>query len=97
MHHHQRSLDRIDHLPDVTMAAPIFHKGKLVGFSGSIAHLPDIGGGGWSSDGRELFEEGIRITPMKFLKEGEPNQDVIRFHYGQCPCAARSSATSTLK
>ena len=37
------------HLPDVTMAAPIFHKGKLVGFSGSIAHLPDIGGGGWSS------------------------------------------------
>ena len=67
------------HLPDVTMAAPIFHKGKLVGFSGSIAHLPDIGGGGWSSDGRELFEEGIRITPMKFLKEGEPNQDVFDF------------------
>ena len=67
------------HLPDITMAAPIFHKGKLVGFSGSIAHLPDIGGAGWSSDGRELFEEGIRLMPMKFLKEGEPNQDVFDF------------------
>lgn len=67
------------HLPDITMAAPIFHNGKLVGFSGSIAHLPDIGGAGWSSDGRELFEEGIRIMPMKFLKEGEPNEDVFDF------------------
>lgn len=67
------------HLPDITMAAPIFHKGNLVGFSGSIAHLPDIGGAGWSSDGRELFEEGIRIMPMKFLKEGEPNEDVFDF------------------
>jgi N-methylhydantoinase B len=67
------------HLPDITMAAPIFHKGKIVGFSGSIAHLPDIGGAGWSSDGRELYEEGIRLMPMKFLKEGEPNQDVFDF------------------
>ena len=55
------------HLPDVTMASPIFHRGKLVGFSGSIAHLPDIGGALWSADCRELFEEGMRIPPMKFL------------------------------
>lgn len=65
------------HLPDMTMAAPIFHKGKLVGFSGSIAHLPDIGGSGWTADCRELFEEGVHIPPVKFLNEGEPNQDVF--------------------
>ena len=40
------------HLPDVTMASPIFHRGTLVGFSGSIAHLPDIGGSGWACDTR---------------------------------------------
>src|SRR5262249_29607709 len=45
------------HLPDITMAAPIFHRGHLVGFSGSIAHSPDIGGSLWSSDCRELYEE----------------------------------------
>jgi N-methylhydantoinase B len=65
------------HLPDITMAAPIFHRGKLVGFSGSIAHSPDIGGSLWSSDCRELFEEGLRILPVKFLKQGEENRDLI--------------------
>jgi N-methylhydantoinase B len=64
------------HLPDITMAAPIFHRGKLVGFSGSIAHSPDIGGSLWSSDCRELFEEGLRILPVKFLREGRENTDL---------------------
>src|SRR5215510_14186785 len=65
------------HLPDITMAAPIFHRGRLVAFSGSIAHSPDIGGSLWSSDCRELFEEGLRILPVKFLKAGEENRDLI--------------------
>ena len=58
------------HLPDITMAAPIFHRGRLVAFSGSIAHSPDIGGSLWAADCRELFEEGLRIPPIKFLVEG---------------------------
>ena len=66
------------HLPDITMAAPIFHNGKLVGFSGSIAHLPDIGGGGWSGDCRELVEEGLRIMPVKFIREGVEDDFVGR-------------------
>lgn len=57
------------HLPDITMASPIFYKGKLVAFSGSIAHLPDIGGAGWACDCRELVEEGLRIMPVKFIRE----------------------------
>ncbi len=64
------------HLPDITMAMPIFYQGALVGFSGSVAHSPDIGGSLWSADCRELFEEGLRIPPMKYLKEGEPNPDL---------------------
>jgi N-methylhydantoinase B len=62
------------HLPDITMSMPIFYKGVLVGFSGSIAHSPDIGGSLWSADCQELFEEGLRIPPMKFLEEGKPNE-----------------------
>ena len=65
------------HLPDITMTAPIFHRGRLVGFSGSIAHSPDIGGSLWSADCRELYEEGLRLLPMKFLREGEPNRDLF--------------------
>ena len=70
------------HLPDITVAMPIFHKGVLVGFSGSIAHSPDIGGSLWSADCRELFEEGIRIPPMKYLREGEVNQDLLEMLLG---------------
>src|SRR6266478_1232698 len=32
------------HLPDVTMITPIFKKGRVVAYAGSIAHLPDVGG-----------------------------------------------------
>ncbi len=70
------------HLPDITVAMPIFYKDKLVGFSGSIAHSPDIGGSLWSADCRELFEEGIRIPPMKWLKEGKPNEDLLEMILG---------------
>jgi N-methylhydantoinase B len=70
------------HLPDITMAAPIYHRGHLVGFSGSIAHSPDIGGSLWAADCRELFEEGLRIPPVKFLTEGRPNRDVFDFILG---------------
>jgi N-methylhydantoinase B len=67
------------HLPDFTLAAPIFHHGRLVGFSGSIAHSPDIGGAGWASDCRELFEEGLRVLPVKLLREGRLDEMVRDF------------------
>lgn len=67
------------HLPDFTMASPIFHGGRLVGFSGSIAHSPDIGGAGWASDCRELFEEGLHVMPVKFLSEGRVDETVQEF------------------
>lgn len=65
------------HLPDFTFVSPIFHRGALVGFAGSIAHSPDVGGALWSADCRELFEEGIRIPPIRFLREGRRNEELI--------------------
>ena len=70
------------HLPDVTMVMPIHYRGVLVGFSGTVAHLPDIGGSLWASDCRELFEEGLRIPPVKYYEGGRPNQLVVDFIAG---------------
>ena len=70
------------HLPDVTMVMPIHYKGRLVGFSGTIAHLPDIGGSLWACDCRELFEEGLRILPVKLYEAGRLNQTVVDFIVG---------------
>lgn len=65
------------HLPDFTVVTGIFHRGKLVGFSGSISHSPDIGGSLWAADCREIFEEGIRIPPGHLLREGQWNQQML--------------------
>jgi N-methylhydantoinase B len=67
------------HLPDITMLAPIFYKDRLVAFSGTTAHSPDIGGSLWGADCRELYEEGLRIPPIRFMAGGEPNRDVFDF------------------
>ncbi len=65
------------HLPDITAVTPIFHRGRLVGFAGSIAHSPDVGGALWSADCREVFEEGIRIPPIRLLREGRREEAVL--------------------
>ena len=70
------------HLPDITMMAPIFYKDTLIGYSGSITHLPDIGGSLWSVDCRELFEEGLRIPPMLYMRQGKLNEDLVEIILG---------------
>jgi N-methylhydantoinase B len=65
------------HLPDVTMITPIFKKGKVVAYAGSIAHLPDIGGRPLHSEANDIFEEGIRFPIVKLHEAGVPNQDVL--------------------
>jgi N-methylhydantoinase B len=65
------------HLPDVTMITPIFRKGKVVAYAGSIAHLPDIGGRPLHSEANDIFEEGIRFPIVKLHKAGVPNADVL--------------------
>ncbi|WP_119273584.1 hydantoinase B/oxoprolinase family protein [Taklimakanibacter deserti] len=65
------------HLPDFTVVSPIFHDGRLVGFAGSIAHSPDVGGALWSADCHEIFEEGIRILPSRLLRAGEWNETLL--------------------
>ncbi len=74
------------HKPDMTMATPIFHRGHLVAFAGSIAHSVDVGGIMWSADARDSFEEGLTIPPSKLFISGEPNEqllDVIRANVRQ--------------
>jgi len=65
------------HLPDVTMATPIFRKGKVVAFSGCIAHAPDMGGRLRSADSTEIYEEGLQIPPLKVMQRGKLNEDLM--------------------
>jgi N-methylhydantoinase B len=62
----------LGHLNDVAVVAPIFHRGRLVGFAECMAHLSDIGGC-LSASPRELWEEGLIIPPLKVLEDGREN------------------------
>jgi N-methylhydantoinase B len=65
------------HLPDITVAKPIFRGGQLVAFSASTAHAPDIGGKIRSPEPREVFEEGLQIPPMKLMRAGQPDDTLV--------------------
>jgi N-methylhydantoinase B len=65
------------HLNDIAIAVPVFHKGKLIAFTASIAHQADIGGRGYSADANSIFEEGLALPPMKLYKAGEVVQEVL--------------------
>ncbi|WP_029352892.1 hydantoinase B/oxoprolinase family protein [Bosea sp. 117] len=68
------------HLPDIFMFKPIFHGGELQGFSVVVAHHCDVGGrvpGSNASDSTEIFQEGIRIAPMKLYDRGAPNETLF--------------------
>jgi N-methylhydantoinase B len=65
------------HLYDISVMRPVFRAGKLVGFTMSITHLPDIGGVGNSSGPVEIYEEGLRLPVCKLVHEGHLNTELI--------------------
>jgi N-methylhydantoinase B len=62
------------HLPDATMAAPVFAGGRIVAFVMAVAHLSDIGGRQWSADANEVYEEGLRFPVIKLADAGRFNE-----------------------
>ena len=82
------------HLPDITVAKPIFRGGKLVAFSASTAHAPDIGGKIRSPEPREVFEEGLQIPPMKLLRAGAARRDAGGSDPQERPHARRNHGRS---
>jgi len=56
------------HVPDVFIFSPIFFDTELVGFSATVAHHLDLGGGapGLNPDATDVHQEGIIIPPSKY-------------------------------
>ena len=68
------------HLMDVKMVKPFFYKGELVAFLANSGHWPDIGGrvaGGFSTKATEIYQEGLRLPPLRFFKQGVLNREVL--------------------
>ena len=62
-------------------ARPVFYRDELWGFVGNIAHVGEIGGmapGSFAADGTEVYQEGLRLPPVKIMDRGEYVKDIWR-------------------
>src|SRR4051794_5381681 len=68
------------HLNDVTIIYPVFRDGRLIFFPAVRAHWADVGGmvpGSMSGKATEIYQEGIRIPPLKILEGGRMNDAAL--------------------
>ncbi|HYM74402.1 MAG TPA: hydantoinase B/oxoprolinase family protein [Candidatus Dormibacteraeota bacterium] len=73
------------HLPDITLVAPVHVKSRGRGpaspdfYVASRAHHADVGGAYAGSMGlcREIYQEGVRIPPVKLMRAGVMNREVL--------------------
>lgn len=95
----------VTHLNDCTVAAPIFVDGALVAFGTAVAHHSDVGGrvpGSESGDSTSIFQEGIRVPPIKLFSEGAVLKDVLELfllnsrtpHFNEGDIFAQRAATN---
>ena len=70
----------ISHNNDWCVLLPIFHEGVMVGFSSMFGHMIDVGGkvpGSMPADATSIWEEGLRVPPVKIYQKGVLNEGVM--------------------
>jgi N-methylhydantoinase B/oxoprolinase/acetone carboxylase alpha subunit len=69
------------HIPEHMLMKPIFVDGQLTAFAGCIGHLAEVGGkapGSFASDATDVYQEGLRLPPVKLMEGGRYNQQLWR-------------------
>jgi N-methylhydantoinase B len=69
------------HLPDITVAAPVFSKDRLIGWVANLAHHSDVGGkvaGSTSGDAVSIFQEGLKLPLVRICSNNELCADIIK-------------------
>ncbi len=83
------------HLPDILLVRPIFHSEEHIGYALQWGNLMDVGGksaGSIPIDARSIYEEGVRMPPVKLYDGGKLNEEVLRFfcHNSRTPRETRA-------
>ena len=65
------------HMSDVSVLKPIFHRDRLVAFSATTSHMPDIGGRIRAIEAREIFEEGLHIPLARLVRDGRVDDTMV--------------------
>lgn len=65
------------HMPDVVIFKPVFIDGVFTFFAVTVVHQADVGGrspGSMSHDSTDIYQEGLRMPPLKLVERGVPNE-----------------------
>jgi N-methylhydantoinase B len=68
------------HLPDINVIAPVFIGKRIAAYVANIAHHADVGGmvpGSEAAVCQSIYQEGIRIPPVRIMCGGKLNRDVF--------------------
>ena len=68
------------HLPDITLALPVFSEGRAVALACTMCHHQDVGGrtpGSVPTDATELYQEGLIIPPTRLFRAGELDENLF--------------------
>ena len=68
------------HLPDIFIFKPIYVEGQRLAFAATVCHHTDVGGrvaGSNASDSTEIYQEGLRIPPLKMYERGKRNETLF--------------------
>jgi N-methylhydantoinase B len=65
------------HLHDFTVVTPTFRRGELVALFACTSHVVDIGGIGLSTDGRQIYHEGLYVPIVKLIDQGRINEMLL--------------------
>ncbi len=71
----------VSHSNDWLVMLPVFKDGRLIAYTAMFGHQSDIGGsvpGSMPIGASSIFEEGVRIPPVKIWKKGEYNDDLMK-------------------
>ncbi len=75
------------HLADVFLVRPVFAAGRLIAFGVAFIHSSDVGGkvpGSISPTAYDIYQEGVRIAPVKLYERGVLNETVLRLFLDNC-------------
>ena len=70
------------HLPDIFVFKPLYLHGERLAFAATVCHHTDVGGrvaGSNASDSTEIYQEGLRIPPLKMYDAGKRNDTLFAF------------------
>jgi N-methylhydantoinase B len=69
------------HSPDIAVVAPVFYKGRHIGFAANTAHHVDIGSAtpGLIVDIQDIFGEGMLFKAAKLFDAGVRNEELWRY------------------